>query len=231
MDSGTERPAAAPAPTPPSPGSPATSEKALAPQQQQRKQRTYRYTRGQKNPTPASKRPGRRTSSNEELEKRYEFTAHLIAQRLTKGNVKRVLITQYGISARQCEDYITRARKLLVDVSQKDRLDHLNEAYHFYLSVFNNPNAQLRDKMWAQQRIDALFGLEKHVVVHQGDAANPVQHTHEVELVDSVQRIERVRQMIQRHAEWVKANAAAEPAREAALDGPDAGVEAPAGAE
>jgi hypothetical protein len=94
------------------------------------------------------------------MEERIEMTAHLLAQAMLKGQIKRLLKAKWGCSARTCEVYLSRARKLLVEKSGRTRGEHFIEAAAFYRSVIQSPNASLRDKLQARERLDVLYGLE-----------------------------------------------------------------------
>jgi hypothetical protein len=109
---------------------------------------------------------GRKTKSNKELDERYEFTATLLGLGLTKGVVKKRLIEAYRISPRQVENYITRARTLLVEWSGQSKEEHYVEALGFYRSVIQGAGG-IKDKLQARERLDTLLDLEppkKHQV-------------------------------------------------------------------
>lgn len=103
-----------------------------------------------------------------ELESRYEYTVFLISRRLYKSDIKRALMRKYNISARTCENYMAEARRRMVDASGRSRDDHRLDSLKFYESIIAGPDGDLRDKIYAQSRIDWLLGLEA-----------PVRHEHD----------------------------------------------------
>ena len=107
-------------------------------------------------PKKAGRPPGTTTKV---MAERVELTAKLLARRLTKGDIKRVLKKQYDIGPSVAEIYIRRAKDLLVEWSDKTREEHRNESYLFYNSVIQGDTA-VEARITAQARIDKLLGLE-----------------------------------------------------------------------
>lgn len=139
-------------------------------------------------------RPGRKTKSQQEIEDRIRFTSHLVGQRLFKGDIKRVLKQRWGVNPKTAGTYITRAKRLLARQAGQSIEEHRMDSHAFYNSIMNHPSATLRDKMWAQQRIDALFGLEIHTIRHEGNDSKPVVVSSVP--TDPVGLIERARQLV-----------------------------------
>lgn len=106
---------------------------------------------------------------SDETQSRVEYTAFLLARRIYKSDIKRLLMRKYNIKARMCEIYISKAKELLIQDSGQTREQHRLQSLRFYESVLGGPDAELRDRMWAQERIDRLLGLEA-----------PAQHEHDV---------------------------------------------------
>ncbi len=124
----------------------------------------------------------RNSKSNAELEGRYEQTARLIGKGLKKCRIKQALMKEYGVSARTCETYISRARALIRKWSEQSKPDHLDDATAFYLDVIDsplgsrdNPGPSVRDKLEAREALNRLYDLyPAQKVKHQGDRENPV---------------------------------------------------------
>jgi hypothetical protein len=93
------------------------------------------------------------------MEERIELTARLLASGMPKGQVKRRLKAEWGVSARTCETYISRAREALTKQSGQAREELHLQAAAFYKSVIETPGIELRGKMLAQWRLVKLFGL------------------------------------------------------------------------
>lgn len=127
---------------------------------------------------------GRSTTSNAELKERIELTAHLLGQGLRKGEIKRELKARFKnrdgtpISARTCEAYLTRARRLLVEKSGVSKQEHARRSSWFYLSILWNPSASTAHKLRARENLDRLLGLDPPKQVElQGSRAAPVSMT------------------------------------------------------
>lgn len=115
---------------------------------------------------PRDSKPGRKTPSNKKREEFIEFTALLVGKDLPKSQIKRHIKEKFQkdlgktVSARTCEDYIARAKELLVEWSERPVKDHFVEAVAFYKSVIQEPGSSRDQKMRARERIDNLYGLE-----------------------------------------------------------------------
>jgi hypothetical protein len=105
-------------------------------------------------------KPGRKTKSREEFLERIDFTAFLLGQRLYKSDIKKALKRRYHCSARQCEDYISRARQVIFKRTGKTREQFRRDALAFYDSTIQHPGAKLEQKLWAQERMDKITGVE-----------------------------------------------------------------------
>jgi hypothetical protein len=108
--------------------------------------------------------------SQEELEERYRVTAQLLAKGLYKGQVKKALGAKYGIESRAAEDYIARAREILLAELNQARDIHKSDALAFYKSIITDPKATVGNKINAQKRIDFILGLHAPTRVAFTDA-------------------------------------------------------------
>lgn len=111
--------------------------------------------------------------TREEIQDRVEFTVFLLCRRLYKCDIKRILKKKYSVAARTCEEYLARARAVLVKESGKTQETHRIESLRFYESVIAGDGTTMRDRLHAQERIDKLLGLEspqKHDVTTKRSA-------------------------------------------------------------
>jgi hypothetical protein len=95
----------------------------------------------------------------EPIEQRIERTAQMVVRRLYKGEIKRFLRARYGASARTCENYLARAREMLLTQSGRPKNLHVSDAMGFYESVIRDSTSTFMEKLVAQQSIDRLLGL------------------------------------------------------------------------
>jgi hypothetical protein len=110
-------------------------------------------------PPRAGRKRGRQTLTNEELHERIDFTAKMLARRLYKSDVKRVLKTKYHVSTRTCDEYISRARATLVEWTGRDLAEHRVDSLAYYEAVLRSTTDEDRG-MRAQARIDKILGIE-----------------------------------------------------------------------
>jgi len=111
-------------------------------------------------------------ATKEELDERVEYTYFLLCRRLYKGDIKKLLKRKYSIGARTCENYISRAREILLKDTGKTRDQNRTDSLLFYESILAGPDSHLRDRIYAQERLDKLLGLEApqlHDVTAHGD--------------------------------------------------------------
>jgi hypothetical protein len=101
--------------------------------------------------------------TREEEKERIEFTASLLSSGNRKGEIKRQLKARYGVSARTCERYLSRARPL-VRASLGVSLEEVRlQSYSFWSSIIRDSTAPLRFKMRARKRLDKLLGLTTYM--------------------------------------------------------------------
>ncbi len=104
----------------------------------------------------------RLTTSDEEMEERIESIAALLGSGAMKSQVKKQIQLKYGCSVRTCETYLSRARVLLIEQTNRSKAEHFTDAAAFYLSILQS-NAEIPVKIKARERLDQLYGLDaKH---------------------------------------------------------------------
>jgi hypothetical protein len=99
-------------------------------------------------------------STAEEMEERVDYTARMLARRVVKSDIKRELKSRYGVTARTCEEYLSRARGVVLSWTGKAKAEHRVDSLAFYESVLQG-DASVAEKIKAQERIDKLLGLEE----------------------------------------------------------------------
>ena len=98
----------------------------------------------------------------------------LLSAMTKKRLIKQVIKGEYGLQARQIERYLSRARDEMMAESDRSVDEHRADAYHFYLSVLQDSKTSIRSKLLARERIDKLYGLEKHKLEVTGGNGSPL---------------------------------------------------------
>lgn len=144
--------------------------------------------------------------TRDELDKRIELVAGMLVRRMKFSQIKRAIIAKYKVCWRTVAAYVARARKLLIARTRKPKDWHFSNALALYESVITDPESTKQEKMTAQGRIDALFGLEapkKHQ--HGGDPdAAPIrvaQATFDLTgaTLEQLEALERLLESVEQH--------------------------------
>jgi hypothetical protein len=109
----------------------------------------------------------RQHPDREEMRLRVDCAGHLLARRLYKSDMIRLMKRRFSITARTCERYLSHARKVRAAERAKRKgmtPEQLQEKYRadseeFWEAVIRGADASLRDKMHAQEMLDWLRGL------------------------------------------------------------------------
>src|SRR5262249_29090926 len=109
----------------------------------------------------------RQHPDREEMRSRVDFACHLLARRLYKSDMIRLMKRRFSITARTCERYLSRARKVRAAERAKrkgmtpEQLQetHRADSEDFWEAVIRGADASLRDRMHAQEMLDWLRGL------------------------------------------------------------------------
>ena len=83
------------------------------------------------------------------------------------GKSKSFIKSQFDLSARQVENYISRAREEMREALDKPREEHVQDALAVYRSIMECPMVEPRDRISAQRRIDKILGSEAAMRIHQ----------------------------------------------------------------
>jgi hypothetical protein len=105
--------------------------------------------------------PAARKATRKEAHQRVYEVAQLLAQRIPKHQIKRLLRNKFGIGGRQSETYLARAREYLLERSQRDRADHISDATGLYERIIRDPESTKREQMDAQAAIRQMLGLDQ----------------------------------------------------------------------
>jgi hypothetical protein len=94
-----------------------------------------------------------------EVEERIRIVEKMLAQGYTKSMIKRFFRETYDIRARQCERYVSEARRRLLEETKIDRGELIAQSFEFYMSVLRSTEATVKEKLDARRKADELLGL------------------------------------------------------------------------
>jgi ribosomal protein L23 len=98
--------------------------------------------------------------TTEEVSQRIEECKDMLLIGMTKSEIKAAINEKYGIEARQCEDYLSEAKKRACERTGKSRKALRNDSYALYMSIATDETAPPLVRIKAQERVDRLLGLE-----------------------------------------------------------------------
>ncbi len=108
--------------------------------------------------------------SEAEVDKRIYTAKVMLAQGLDKREIKGAFRREFNVtSARQIEDYISRAKAELAEERRQDVEALADSSYAFYVSIASDPNESAQARIKARKRADELCGIgliHKHQHVH-----------------------------------------------------------------
>ena len=119
----------------------------------------------------------RRKASQDEADERVNYCIECINAGMHPGEVRRLCAEKWGIGSRGISLYVSRAHGRILAAHDKPVEAHRADAIAVYRSVIDNPEAEHRDVIKAQERIDKLLGLEIHLpkrIEHTGAAGGPI---------------------------------------------------------
>jgi hypothetical protein len=126
-----------------------------------------------------------------EEQKRISIVKKMIAMRMHKHEIKDTLKQLHNVQWRHAETIIARAHKELALEAGKTQDEHRVDSYAFYVSALRDPQLPMQIKLMVQERIDKLFALEKHTIIHQGAKDSPILIQNQV--IDPISLIDRAR--------------------------------------
>ena len=123
--------------------------------------------------------PGTRPTQKDHIS-RLRMVADMLARGYRKADIKTVCKTRFGVCYRTVENYIRRARKMLLTELSTTREEQKARALDLYRGVTRDTTGAVtvRERLLAQQRIDKILGLEEPLQIHQ---QGMMKHEHSVE--------------------------------------------------
>lgn len=120
---------------------------------------TVAKTTGKKGPGPATgvTNPGR--TPEEEIEVRVSVTIALMQKGWRKSKIKRRLIEMFGVSARTCESYLSRAREEMRNETGRSRSEHIEDMYAVLTGIISDPDTTNLERIRAVREIRSLLLL------------------------------------------------------------------------
>lgn len=97
--------------------------------------------------------------TREEYNHRVEIATQLLSRRVIKGDIKRIMMGKFGVSARSIEDYLSRAREVLKSRLEVAPNDNTISSLAFYESIVVGTDTTMQQKMSAQDKIDWVLGV------------------------------------------------------------------------
>ena len=94
---------------------------------------------------------------------RVRLAAEMLSKGYYKHQIKKAFREKFDIGHKQTQIYITRARKMLVELAGEDREELLGRSLSLYRSFVKDETQDARMRLLAQQRIDKLLGLEQPI--------------------------------------------------------------------
>jgi hypothetical protein len=94
-----------------------------------------------------------------QLQQRVTLVAELLIQGLNTSEIKEQCKKRFGVTGRRVEDYLSRARKLMVEQT-KSTIEHDRaEAILRYKSIISNEKLPMRDRLRACKHLNEIQGL------------------------------------------------------------------------
>ena len=128
-----------------------------------------------------------RKASQVEADERISYCVDCVNAGMQPGEIRRLCSEKWGIGTRSISLYLSRAHGRILASHDKPVEAHRADAIAVYRSVIDNPEAEDRDRIKAQERIDKLLGLEIHLpkrIEHTGAAGGPITSVATVVHVD-----------------------------------------------
>jgi hypothetical protein len=113
--------------------------------------------------------------TREEIAERIEFTAHMLSRQAYKSNIKRLLKSRYGVDARTCERYLSRARQLMLKRREEgyDPERDRQDAIDFWESFVKAGTVSVSQQFHAKERAEWLRGVRPPA--ETGDSIHPTR--------------------------------------------------------
>jgi len=114
------------------------------------------------------------------------FCTLALARLCTKTEIHRLVKDRYNLGHRQADNYLTRARGVMLAQTGKPMAEHKADAYEYYKGIIKSSTIGDREKLIARERLDKLLGLEVYNFHHSGGvgAGGPIFDRDLVEQLD-----------------------------------------------
>lgn len=120
--------------------------------------------------------------TNEEITERVHYVLDMLAGGRYKHEIVRTCKDRYDVSTRTVEQYLSRARSLMVEKTEKPRDEWRFEQLRRYLEIGEDKSHSAVARVRALERIDKILGLEIHMPRHlqiSGPDGGPIEHRSE----------------------------------------------------
>lgn len=107
--------------------------------------------------------------TKKEIADRVEFARDVYLKRRFKGQMISDIKQEFGVSARTAEEYLSRAKAQVRELSDATWMEKRENAYQFYLSIAMDESQPAQARIKAQTRIDQIYGLDAPVKVARTD--------------------------------------------------------------
>ena len=94
-----------------------------------------------------------------QVQQRIQQCIELLALRRTRSEITDHLCKLHGISWQTVSNYLGRARKLMLERSQRPKHDHIADAFALYENVIKDSSATKKERLAAQMGLNDLLGL------------------------------------------------------------------------
>jgi hypothetical protein len=105
----------------------------------------------------------------DEYDDRIEFTLDLLVGHQKKSFIKTALKERWGISARTAENYIARARVLLLAQASDEQEFQRCKSIRYWETVIADPSIPVSEKRHARTRLDRIWGVDAPTRIAQTD--------------------------------------------------------------
>ena len=96
----------------------------------------------------------------DEYDSRIEYALDLLIKHYRKSDIKKKLKEAYSVTARTAENYIARARVLMLARASDEQEFERSRSIKYWESVISNDDAPITEKRHARARLDKIFGVD-----------------------------------------------------------------------
>ena len=123
--------------------------------------------------------------TRKEFNQRLDRACELMRVGYRDRQISRMMSGEFRLPVQTCIDYVTRARKVVLEEIGVPKVEHQANAYAFYSGIVADEEEGTFARLAAQKRIDKLLGLEAAMRLHlDGKIDVDHRHVHLVSMVD-----------------------------------------------